>query len=66
MELNDLRGQSSTHIESHNTRSQLQTGILKLFSSAILQIAKGSQAIRKYPSDLSKCSMIVTVLRSAG
>lgn len=66
MELSDLRGQSLSHSESHNTRSQLQIGILKLFSSAILQIAKGSQAIRKYPSDVSKCSMIVTGLRSAG
>lgn len=51
MELTDLRGQSLSRIESYNSRSQLQPGILKLFSSAILQIAKGSETIRKYPSD---------------
>lgn len=59
MELTYLRGQSLIHTESHNTRSQLHIEILKLFSSAILQTPKGSQAIRKHPSDLSKCSMIV-------
>lgn len=53
LELNYLRGQSLSNIESHSTRSQLQIEILKLFSSAILQRHKGSQAIRKYPSDLS-------------